>query len=100
MKNKFYFLNNQSAIAYDKAYFDIYMRDNNIKEIKVLKATPEIVGGGVFWCSKLVLVGDSTQNTCGRNNCQFYIPRNKINGVCKYHFHWLYDKGDEVILKL
>lgn len=77
-----------------------YMRDNNLNELTVYKAIPDIIGGGIFWCKKHRFCGDGTADYCGRENCEDYEPRNKISGVCKHHRHVLYVPGEKVTIKL
>lgn len=98
-KTKFYFKHNDSSICKTRAYFDSYMDENNLSEIEVYEAEPEILGGGVFWCKKHKFCGDDTTDSCGKSNCKDYEPRNKISGVCKHHTHWLYNHGDKIILR-
>lgn len=75
------------------------MKQNDLTDIEVYEAVPEIIGGGIFWCIKHEFCGDDTSDTCGKANCKDYEPRNKVSGVCKRHRHWLYNHGDKLTLK-
>lgn len=99
-RNKLYFKNKNAEICYDFRYFEQYMKENNLSEMEVFEAQPEIVGGGIFFCNKHSFCGDDTSETCGRNNCEDYCPRNKENGVCVHHRHVLYTYGEKTTLKL
>ena len=100
MKQQYYFKHSDSEICKTVVYFYRYMEQNNLTEIEVFKAEPEIIGGGVFWCKEHLFCGDGTTETCGKSNCKDYEPRNKISGVCKHHTHRLYTHGDKITLKL
>lgn len=99
-ENKFYFLDAESEICYNKLYFTNYMNRNKLPKIEVYKAIPEIIGGGIFWCKKHSFCGDDSRQSCGKSNCQDYIPKNGISGACRHHTHWLYTHGEKVILKM
>lgn len=99
MKTKYYFKTNDSEICYSIEYFNNYMEEHNLSEMEVYIAIPGIIGDGVFWCKEHLFCGDTTSETCGKNNCNDYEPRNKISGVCKHHTHWLHSHGDKLTLK-
>ena len=59
-----------------------YMKENEIKEMKVFEAKPEH-GTGMFFCKEYSEVGE-VNGTCGKM-CDKYMPRNGKSGICKYH---------------
>lgn len=97
---KLFFKDLDDEFCYDIDSIKEYMTVRNLKELKVYKAVPEIIGGGIFWCKEHSFCGDGTSGYCGKLNCKEYEPRNKISGVCKHHRHVLYTAGEEVIIKL
>src|SRR5680860_876890 len=97
-RTNFYFKHSDSEICKTRAYFDNYMEQNNLTEIEVFEAIPEIIGGGIFWCKHEAFCGDDSSETCGKQ-CSAYTPRNGKSGCCKYHTHWLYTHGDKITLR-
>ena len=83
-------------IAFDKETQFDFMRENNLKEMKVHEMEREH-GTGYFWCAEIGEIGESN-DSCGKN-CDNYKPNNVKNGKCKYHRLPLSEKK-EVILRL
>jgi len=52
-----------------------------------------------MYCKLLNQCGEST-DVCGLNNCARYSPRNKKNGICKFHGYCYSPSNEEIILKL
>jgi hypothetical protein len=100
MKTKFYFKRKSSITCKSIEYFDKYMKDNNLSEIEVYEAIPEIIGGGIFWCKKHKFCGDKDFLLCGKSDCSDYSPRNWINGICRYHSRVTYNHGEKLTLRL
>jgi hypothetical protein len=100
MKEKFYFQFKDSEICYNKAYFDEYMKDDQLNAIEVYRAEKCRIYGA-FWCKKHKFCGDtgSWDNPCGKE-CDGYKPRNKKNGCCIHYSPVLYEHGEKVVLKL
>jgi hypothetical protein len=97
MKKQYYFLNEYSEICYTKSYFDEYMKDNGIDQVKVFEAIPDKTSG-VFWCKCDCFCGDDSSESCGKQ-CLNYSPRNGKSGCCKYYTTTLYLRGDSIILR-
>lgn len=96
MKRKLYFKDVDAELCYTEDYF-LESMDPDETEVEVLEAVHERIGG-IFWCKEHGFCGDDTKETCGRDNCDQYEPRNKVSGCCMHHTHWLYTHGDKVIL--
>jgi hypothetical protein len=91
---KYYFLDLDSEMCYDKAYFDEYIQDNQLTELEVYEAEVEIVPG-YFWCMEY---GTTAENgVCGKL-CEEYDPANGKSGKCK-HKGALYTPGQKITLK-
>jgi len=97
-KEQFYFKSLDSDICYSKEYFIEYMKEHHLQEMEVYKAVPDLVGGGIFWCKKFKVCGGDSRETCGKQ-CDKYEPKNKRNGVCKHHTHWLFTHGEKIMMR-
>ena len=93
---KLYFQNDDSEYAFSIDYFKEYMRNNNLKEMKVFEAKIE-TGARFFFCREFGEVGEVGES-CG-TICQEYSPRNGKNGRCRHSAH-VYEKGEPVLIKL
>ncbi len=82
---EYYFENKEGEVCYSLESIKDRMRDDNIKERTVFIAIPQSVDG-FFWCKEY---GEVTEShvSCGKI-CDYYKPRNGINGRCKHHTHF------------
>ena len=98
-KPKFYFKYEDSEFCYSEEYFIGYMQENNVHDIEVYEAIRDRIKG-IYWCKEKSFCMDGTLDTCGKENCCEYKPRNRINGICTHLLFTTYKCGDKVILKL
>jgi len=76
--------------CYGLQYHIDYMKENEIKEMKVFEAKPEH-GTGMFFCKEYSEVGE-VNGTCGKQ-CDLYQPRNGKSGICK-HYGFVYEQTE------
>lgn len=95
MKNKFYFLNQDSENCFSKEYFLNYAKENNLQELTLFEAVKEKVQG-FFYCKELESAGE--EGSCGKI-CEGYAPKNGKSGMCKHktNFH---TPGKKIIIKM
>lgn len=91
-----YYFQKHDEDCYTRQYHLDYMQENGLTEMKVFEAIRD-VGVDYFYCKYHCLIG-TTDDCCGKYNCEQYEPRNKISGICK-HYGYCYSQGKEVILK-
>jgi hypothetical protein len=93
-----YYFNKWDENCYTLEYHKDYMKENNLKELKLFEAKKDSYLTGFFFCKAFFEVGEKN-NTCGKE-CSCYKPRNGIKGICK-HYGYTYEQTDKVkILKL
>lgn len=93
-----YYFNGNDENCYPKQYHLDYMKENEIKEMKVFVAKVER-GIGVFFCTEFSEIGDANNGTCGKM-CEHYKPRNGKKGICK-NYGYVYENTEKSItLKL
>lgn len=98
--SKYYFQENDEN-CYTLKYHKEYMKENDLKEMKVFKAVIE-KGTGYFFCKIFESVGESGtgwfDSDCGKM-CEHYKPRNGKNGRCRFSAG-VYEEGEMKILKI
>lgn len=86
-KEKYYLCEEIDDERYHSINFLISeMKDLELSEVTVMDGK-RITGLGYFYCQKDGEICEKGQMTCGKGNCENYIPRNAISGCCK---HWGY----------
>jgi len=94
MSRKLYFSECDDEHCYHLAYHKEYMKENELKEMKVFEAKRE-TGTDYFYCKKFNDIGEVGES-CGKF-CDAYKPNNGKNGRCK-HYGYCYVPTDKVIL--
>lgn len=90
--SKKYFRNEDDELCYPLSSHYDYMRDNDLKTLKVFEAKQDI-DSGFFYCTVHFEVGTVGEG-CGKM-CEKYQPRNGKNGRCKFSSH-TYEATDVV----
>ena len=80
---KYYFENPESENCFTIDYFYELMEDNDLSEMQIYPAKM-VKSEGYFWCNEFDEIGE-TGESCGKLNCDKYVPRNGKNGRCKQH---------------
>lgn len=91
---KMYFNFNHSDYCHSLSYWKQYLIDEQIKELELEEAERDL-GSGVFFCTKHLAVGQTSDSGCGKI-CDDYSPRNGKNGRCKFS-GYCYDTNDNKI---
>ena len=91
---KIYFKHKDSEMCHSKKYFDQYMKENNIIEMKVYRAEIEY-RTDYFFCRIFQSLGIKGEY-CGVE-CEEYKPRNGKNGRCCYSSNCYTATNDEII---
>lgn len=84
-----------------KDFFKIIAKKERGTEIKLIPAKREI-NSKFFFCTEFNEVMGKDELSCGKNNCDYYKPRNRKNGICKYNTY-VYEKDDSkksIIVKI
>jgi len=92
---KLYFLNQDSDYCYPLSYFRNYLKENHLKTIELIEATPDKTKK-FFFCKYHMVNGIRQTNTCGKI-CEYYKPRNNKNGCCRYYVN-TYEKSNREII--
>lgn len=93
--SKYYFQQDDEN-CYTLKYHKEYMKENDLKEMKVFKAVIA-KDTGMFFCTVYDSVGEVGES-CG-NMCEDYEPRNGKNGRCRFSAS-LHEEGEMRMLKI
>ncbi len=94
---KYYFRKNDENCYTIDVHLD-YMKKNGVSEMDVFEAKRE-TGTGYFFCLYHLETGEAGQS-CGKFECENYIPNNGKSGRCKY-YGYVYEQTDKKLkLKL
>lgn len=96
MSKKLYFSEIEEDYANTLEFILEEMKERELSEITVNEAKREIQSD-YFYCKKLQEVGEKEE--CSKSNCEFYEPRNKKGGCCKY-FGFTYEPSTEFKLTI
>ena len=96
MKNtKFYFLSKDSEVCYPLEYVKMLMDLNGLVSLDIYPAVMSKVPN-MFWCKHYELIGDKTEDSCGKR-CNHYQPKNGKSGCCVHYSNRMYEPADEPI---
>lgn len=87
MSKKYYFLTQDSEMAYPLSYFkDLFKGE----EVELFEGIPYKTPN-MMWCKEHLCAGDT--GNCG-NECKEYTPKNGKNGCCKHYSRTFYEPNE------
>ena len=97
--SKYYFSELDDEKCSTLSYILDQAEHEGLDEVEVIEAK-RMVGLGHFYCQHYQEVCEQDGQTCGKVNCDHYLPRNGKSGLCK-HWGWCYESvGKKFMLKV
>ena len=100
MKNrKLYFCDEiEPEMCYSKDFFISKMKEFGLNETLISEAKRELKTD-YFFCKATVSIGIKEETICGRL-CEYYKPRNKKSGCCRFRGFCYTPEGKKITLKI
>lgn len=95
---KMYFIKYQEDECYDMPTIKDMMKSDGISQMEVEEAEMS-TGTGMFYCSALGEVGETSEGGCGKF-CDKYKPRNGKSGRCRSHKNVYSPTGKVITVKI
>ena len=99
MKREWYFIHEDDEFCVSKLGVLAYMKENNLKEMRVFLAVKDTSLKEEFiFCKN---AGEfAERKDCNMANCEYYTPTKSGRGVCKDREYCIYCGGNTVIFKM